>query len=132
MSGNDFADFFPLDPNFAAGVDDPTFPDVFKSSGAHEEAPEFISLTPQIYKNVATNRAATEFNGLTPSVFKYSLAISGGGGGGGGGPVTGSYRMRGYDPALSAYEFWITTDPTSPVPPSLNVLTNVVVESVLE
>ena len=48
------------------------------------------------------------------------------------GTITKNYRMRGYDPVLSAYEFWITTDPTSTVPPSLNVLTSVVVESVLE
>ena len=40
------------------------------------------------------------------------------------------YRMRGYFIAGSAYEFWVTTDPTS-APPSGNPLINKIIDSVI-
>ncbi len=118
MSGNDFAEFFPLEPSITAY--EPAFPEVFISSGQQEASGEFDNLTPSVYKGSGAYRTATEFTNLTPAIFKYETpkAVE---------PVV--YRMRGYYIGGSTYEFWTTSNPNAPNP-SGNPLVDKVIDSV--
>ena len=83
------------------------------------QSPDYILSPPQ----------ASFANLMMDSMGYISLTSSMGSTGGGTTTLT-RYKMRGYRPATSVYEYWITTDPNA-APPSGNPLIDVTISQVL-
>ena len=128
MSGNDYAEFLPLDPNITTNSVE--FPSAFQSvvGSGGSPATDFDLLTPNMFKvtRQANGQPLSEvLDNQTPEVFTYNLTTE----------VAATvaattYRMRGYYVGGSTYEFWITSDPNA-ANPSGNPLIGRMIDSII-
>ena len=125
MSGNDYAEFLPLNPDITTNSVE--FPAVFQAdsvAGSLALTDDFDYQIPRMFNvtlDVNGQPINEGFDSQTPSMFKYNLTTE---------VAATTYRMRGYYAAGMAYEFWVTTNPSA-ANPSGNPLTSVVIDAIL-
>lgn len=123
MSGNDYAEFLPLNPDITTNSVE--FPAVFQVEGSgFTVATEFDSQLPSSFKvspELSKIPLGVVLDNQTPSMFKYNLTTE---------VAATTYRMRGYYAAGMTYEFWITTNPSA-ANPSGNPLVSIVIDAIL-
>lgn len=125
MSGNDYAEFLPLDPNITTNSVE--FPAAFQSivGSGGLPATDLDTLIPDMFKvtRQASGQPLSEvLDNQTPEMFTYNLTTD---------VAATRYRMRGYYAAGMTHEFWITTNPSA-ANPSGNPLVSIVIDATLD